>query len=482
MEAGLIASSVGAARRSIASAHPIVEAAAARLSGTVAAGSYGSALSRPNQSEGHSESLSRVTCSKTKRSVLVTRVQALLAADHEEALPLGNILSIAAGHAHLQGPTSVVSGSACIEQQQLDFTALHHQTACMAAASAGWVQAQGMRNLAGDKQEMVSSMQMSGTFNVGGGAADNTGALMAFELLSTTAASPGACTPSAEVNALAAAVSASLVAHQDPQQQPIADTVITAVAAQAEQERQQMDRVINACMIGAAAIYATTKVLTVDHDYWHGWTVYEILRNAPMHNWRAYEEALKRNPVLAKMMISGIVYALGDWIAQCCEGKPVLDFKRERMIRSGLVGFCLHGSLSHYYYYVCEALFPFKQWWVVPLKVAFDQTIWSAFWNSVYFVVLGLLRLESPFTIASELKSTFWPLLTAGWKLWPFAHLITYGFVPVEQRLLWVDMVELVWVTILSMYSNEKAEARQLVNEAASELNVTSNETEVYTR
>ncbi|KAG5553225.1 hypothetical protein RHGRI_011178 [Rhododendron griersonianum] len=47
----------------------------------------------------------------------------------------------------------------------------------------------------------------------------------------------------------------------------------------------------------------------------------------------------------------------------------------------------------------------------------------------------------------------------AGWKLWPFAHLITYGVIPVEQRLLWVDCVELIWVTILSTYSNEKSEA-----------------------
>uniref|UniRef100_A0A453B6Q5 Uncharacterized protein n=1 Tax=Aegilops tauschii subsp. strangulata TaxID=200361 RepID=A0A453B6Q5_AEGTS len=36
------------------------------------------------------------------------------------------------------------------------------------------------------------------------------------------------------------------------------------------------------------------------------------------HNWSAYEEALKANPVLAKMMISGVVYSLGDWIAQVC--------------------------------------------------------------------------------------------------------------------------------------------------------------------
>lgn len=228
-----------------------------------------------------------------------------------------------------------------------------------------------------------------------------------------------------------------------------------------------VDRAINATILLAAGTFALTKLLTIDHDYWHGWTVYEILRYAPQHNWSAYEELLKTNPVFAKMVISGVVYSVGDWIAQCYEGKPLFDFDRTRMVRSGLAGFALHGSLSHYYYEVCEALFPFQGWWVVPLKVAFDQTIWSAIWNSIYFIVLGLMRLESPISIFKELKATFWPLLTAGWKLWPFAHLVTYGLIPVEQRLLWVDCVELIWVTILSTYSNEKSEAR--LSEASSE-------------
>eukprot|EP00246_Nothoceros_aenigmaticus_P014997 TRINITY_DN59_c0_g1_i1.p1 TRINITY_DN59_c0_g1~~TRINITY_DN59_c0_g1_i1.p1 ORF type:complete len:471 (-),score=50.38 TRINITY_DN59_c0_g1_i1:514-1926(-) len=231
-------------------------------------------------------------------------------------------------------------------------------------------------------------------------------------------------------------------------------------AKSAEEENRYIDRGINACLAGAALAFGVSKFFTVDHDYWHGWTMYEILRYAPLHNWSAYEEALKQNPVLAKMMISGFVYTLGDWIAQCNEGKPIFEFDRTRMLRSGLVGFTLHGSLSHFYYHICEALFPFQGWWVVPVKVAFDQTIWSAFWNSVYFVMLGMLRLENPVTIYKELKATFFPMLTAGWKLWPFAHLVTFGVIPVEQRLLWVDCVEVLWVTILSMMSNAKAEAR----------------------
>ncbi|XP_042517008.1 uncharacterized protein LOC122091219 isoform X3 [Macadamia integrifolia] len=41
------------------------------------------------------------------------------------------------------------------------------------------------------------------------------------------------------------------------------------------------------------------------------WTLYEILRYALQHNWTAYEEALKTNPLLAKMVINGVVYSLG---------------------------------------------------------------------------------------------------------------------------------------------------------------------------
>lgn len=73
-----------------------------------------------------------------------------------------------------------------------------------------------------------------------------------------------------------------------------------------------------------------------------------------------------------------------------------------------------------------QELFPFQGWWVVPVKVAFDQTIWAAIWNSIYFTVLGFLRLESPINIFSELKATFWPMLTV-------RNLVSFSFFFVEK-------------------------------------------------
>ena len=60
------------------------------------------------------------------------------------------------------------------------------------------------------------------------------------------------------------------------------------------------------------------------------------------------------------------------------------------------------------------------------------------------------MKLESPATIWADVKRTTIPLIVSGLKLWPAAHCVTYGLVPVQDRLLWVDLVEILWVTILA--------------------------------
>eukprot|EP00245_Coleochaete_scutata_P005316 TRINITY_DN18776_c0_g1_i1.p1 TRINITY_DN18776_c0_g1~~TRINITY_DN18776_c0_g1_i1.p1 ORF type:complete len:417 (+),score=54.99 TRINITY_DN18776_c0_g1_i1:37-1287(+) len=247
------------------------------------------------------------------------------------------------------------------------------------------------------------------------------------------------------------------------QPRPGGEVVVVAIQepttlSASDQERLRFDRRLNAAIVLLAGGWTLSKILALDSGYYTHWNIVEIARSIAIHNWSEYEAVLAQNPVLTKMVTSGIVYSLGDWSAQTVEGKGLLEFDRMRILRSGLIGFTLHGSLSHYYYHLCERLFPWEAWWVVLVKVVFDQTAWSFVWNSIYYSLSGALRGEKLEDIYEELKETSIPLLQAGWKLWPAAHLVTYGVIPVEQRLLWVDMVELVWVTILSTYSNKKVD------------------------
>ena len=49
-----------------------------------------------------------------------------------------------------------------------------------------------------------------------------------------------------------------------------------------------------------------------------------------------------------------------------------------------------------------------------------------------------------------QVRSSWWPSLTASWRFWPAAHALTYSVVPLHLRVLWVDVLEVVWVAILA--------------------------------
>ena len=64
--------------------------------------------------------------------------------------------------------------------------------------------------------------------------------------------------------------------------------------------------------------------------------------------------------------------------------------------------------------------------------------------------MVGLMKGNSLSSVWQDMKRTTIPLIVSGLKLWPLAHCITYGVIPVDNRLLWVDIVEILWVTILA--------------------------------
>jgi protein Mpv17 len=203
---------------------------------------------------------------------------------------------------------------------------------------------------------------------------------------------------------------------------------------------------------------------------WHGWSLREIVTRIPIDLWGQYSHVLADHPVLTKACTSATVYTIGDVIAQktaiaaaaAAEGtgdvvSPDLDLARvARSMIAGLIG---HGPLSHCWYNFCDNLFEHTlhctAWWSVFPKVVIDQTVWGPIWNNTYIILLGLMRLQRPAAIWADVQRTTVPLIVSGLKLWPAAHMVTYGLIPTENRLLWVDLVEILWVTILATQASD---------------------------
>lgn len=240
-------------------------------------------------------------------------------------------------------------------------------------------------------------------------------------------------------------------------------------------QRRALDRLLNLGVLGAAGALGTAAILASHVDLW-----------------AFYTQSVATHPIEAKGCISGVVYSLGDLVAQIYEGRDVGEWDRMRLARSGICGLLAHGPLSHFYYVGLDHLLAEQAWvsappasvpamhevyvvpliamlphprctqipidsWLMPVvKIGIDQTAWSMFWNSFYYVLLGILKFESPSIIGATVRNSWWDLLKAGWRLWPLVHIFTYGVIPVEHRLLFVDSVELAWVSILSVYAQQQ--------------------------
>jgi len=216
-------------------------------------------------------------------------------------------------------------------------------------------------------------------------------------------------------------------------------------------------------------------ILSVDVGMTRGWTPTEIAERIPLDNWRSYTNILNMAPLQTKAVTSATVYAIGDMIAQNKEGKEIGELDRLRVLRSLLAGLIGHGPMCHVWYHVSEDFFEnvlqLHAWWDFIPKIVVDQLVFGPIWNNSYILLLGLMQLQKPTQIWEDMKRTTVPLVISGLKLWPFVHCITYGLIPVENRLLWVDAVEIVWVTILASEASGNTEEDVVVENQAPVMN-----------
>jgi len=219
---------------------------------------------------------------------------------------------------------------------------------------------------------------------------------------------------------------------------------------------ERLNKFINSTLIACAIAGIFSLLYHIDASIPHHGvnTLQDEVTRIPLEAWDSYENVLNKSPIATKAATSAIVYTIGDIISQRTEGVSVGNIDRGRVTRSLLAGLIGHGPLSHYWYNFLDGIFNnvlhITEWWAFMPKVAIDQTCWGPFWNNTYILLLGLMRLESFKNIWGDMKRSTIPLIVTGLKLWIPAHCITYGFIPVENRLPWVDAVEIVWVTILA--------------------------------
>lgn len=90
----------------------------------------------------------------------------------------------------------------------------------------------------------------------------------------------------------------------------------------------------------------------------------------------------------------------------------------------------------------------FSKWFI-------DCITLGAIFNTVaFFVLMGVLKRQPAALIARNVRTETIPLIIAGYKIWPFASIISFSCVPVERRIVFLNFVGLLWGIYMSLVAS----------------------------
>ncbi|KAG3110167.1 hypothetical protein PI124_g11318 [Phytophthora idaei] len=176
-----------------------------------------------------------------------------------------------------------------------------------------------------------------------------------------------------------------------------------------------------------------------------------------------YDRWLQASPLLTKGVTSAILFGLGDRIAQRIEKDDAEQRDAgdrhglHRTARMMVWGGLLFAPIGHGWYNFLEKAIRGKGTAAVVKKIAADQLIFSPPLSLAFFTYAGVsegkpLR-ETVETAVAKLP----PTLAVNWTVWPLVHVCTFGFVPLQYRILFINVVNIGWSAFLSrMASNDE--------------------------
>jgi protein Mpv17 len=89
----------------------------------------------------------------------------------------------------------------------------------------------------------------------------------------------------------------------------------------------------------------------------------------------------------------------------------------------------------------------------IAARVAADQTVFATINLGVFLSSMSILEGSDP---KAKLEKSYFQGLKANWMIWPAVQAVNFKFVPLEHRVLLVNIVSLGWNCFLSYLNSSK--------------------------
>lgn len=165
-----------------------------------------------------------------------------------------------------------------------------------------------------------------------------------------------------------------------------------------------------------------------------------------------YQGHLARTPIATQLLTTGILFGTGDVLAQQVIERAAHHHDFARTARMAFFGAAMAGPVFIGWYRFLDryVTFPTSNNKTLLSRVVLDQLLFAPVNIAYFYTAQGVLERKTSAEISNKLSASWGSTVLDNWKLWPAVQLLNFKFVPLEHRLLVVNLVSLGWNCVLS--------------------------------
>ena len=185
----------------------------------------------------------------------------------------------------------------------------------------------------------------------------------------------------------------------------------------------------------------------------------------PAELWSGYLAALEADPLPVKMATAACVIGAGDATAQLIQNERKKLPDAARVARWAFFGLVLQAPWNHVWQNILEGALPAtaSPWTAVTFeKVALDQGLQAPAFTALVFIFFAVLEGSGFRGGVAACEKDLGPTILKNWLVFVPATFINLGFVPLELRVLFINVVFFFWVIFLSLLINNDEASKQV--------------------
>ncbi|OJJ85918.1 Mpv17/PMP22 family protein [Aspergillus glaucus CBS 516.65] len=170
-----------------------------------------------------------------------------------------------------------------------------------------------------------------------------------------------------------------------------------------------------------------------------------------MFSW--YRRSLLKRPVLMQSVTTACLFVVGDGLAQHgVERKSLSSHDMTRTARMTLYGGVVFGPVAtKWFQFLQNRISSSTPARTLATRVAADQLVCAPTMIGVFLSSMSLLEGNDP---REKLQRMYWEALRTNWTIWPILQGLNLYLVPLQFRVLTVNVLNIGWNCFLSFLNN----------------------------